>query len=70
MDGLWIETAWSGFLCGALYQWLRKPALNSSSVVVKVQVAVLQGAHARRHTGNAQSVEVVNVTDNVIIAWM
>ncbi len=41
---------------------LRKPALNWSSAVVKAQVAVVKGARVRRHTGNAQSVAVVNVT--------
>ena len=48
-------------------RWLRKPALNWSSAVVKAQVAVVEDARVRRHTGNAQSFEVVNVTDNFII---
>ena len=31
---------------------------------MKAQVAVVKGARVRRHTGNAQSFAVVNVTDN------
>ncbi|KAJ8349811.1 hypothetical protein SKAU_G00249410 [Synaphobranchus kaupii] len=42
VDGHWMETARSGFLCGALYRWRQKPAVNWSSAVVKAQVVVVQ----------------------------
>ena len=66
VDGHWMETANYGVLSGVLCRWLRKHALNWSSAVVKAQVAVGQGARARRRNGNAQSFAVVNVTDNRI----
>ena len=66
VDGHWMETARYGVLFGALCRWLRKPALNWSSAVVKAQVAVVKCARVRRHTGNAQSFAVVNVTHNFI----
>ena len=66
VDGHWMETASYGVLSGVLCRSLRKHALNWSSAVVKAQVAVGQGARARRRNGNAQSFAVVNVTDNCI----
>ena len=51
-----------------LCRWLRKPALNwASAAAAHVQVVVVEGGCARRHIRNAQSLAVVNVTDNFII---
>ena len=45
-----------------------KPALNwASAAAAEAQVVVMEGACARRHTQNAQSLAVVNLTDNFII---
>ena len=66
VDRQWMETASAVFLFGTHYQKLRKPALNKSSVVAKMQVVVVQGAHARGHTGNVHIFAVVNLI-NVII---
>ena len=67
VDGHWMETSRCRVLLGAFSRCLRKHALNWSSAVVKAQVAVMEGARVRMHTGNAQSVAVVNSTDNFII---
>ena len=68
VDGHWMETARYGVLFGALYRWLRKPALNwASAAAAEAQVVVVEGACARRHTRNAQSLAVVNVTGTFII---
>ena len=68
VDGHWMETARCGVLFGALCRWIRKPALNWASVAAaEAQVVVVEGACVRRQTRNAQSLAVVNVTDNCII---
>ena len=63
-----METARCGVLFGALCRWLRKPALNwANAASAEAQVVVVEGACARRQIRNAQSLAVVNVTDNFII---
>ena len=41
--------------------------LSASAAAAEAQVVVVEGAFARRQTRNAQSLAVVNVTDNFII---